>query len=186
MQTTMGKEGCGGHGKMMGYGKMSGHNMMMNGSGEDGEIDDEDNQMMMCPNRKAMQTIHKLLENRHKINRTITPTDDGAETDTSSSDPQVSDWIHEHVAHMIALIQEGGKIRCWDPLFAALTEFNDDFTASPTYTKEGVHVSLNGSTPCTKRLMQRHSHVLSNFLERGQEEVSREHQVPAECEEVFE
>jgi len=187
----MGQQGRGhGHGHGGGGGMMNHkcHDTMSqaNAAEDNDDNSDDEDEMVKCPNRKAMQTIHKLLENRDQIHRTVNMTNTGAHTHTHSKNPQVSGWIQDHVAHMIALVQQdGGRIRCWDPLFAALFDHKDSITAVPTYTEEGVTVSLNGGTPCGVKLVQKHALVLSSFVERGHEEVIREHGVPEVCDETY-
>ena len=117
-----------------------------------------------------------------KINREVTLTTTGVETHTwSDSDPQVGDWIQTHVAQMIRLLNTGGSIRRWDPLFREIFENHGDFSITVTNSTDGVYVASVGNTECAVNLAQFHAEVVSGFIEHGRAEVQRAHEVPEEC-----
>jgi len=130
-----------------------------------------------------MGLIHNLFDHREQIERSVNVTEAGAETYTGSDDPEVSQWIQAHVAQMIALVgSDEGMIREWDPLFSAIFEHKDALTATLTSVDDkGVHVTLEGTTPCGKSLAHLHAKVVSNFIKRGYPEMHESHEVPTEC-----
>jgi hypothetical protein len=129
-------------------------------------------------NRDNMELIHKLVDNRGAIQRNVTHESSGATTVTTSSDPQVSDWIREHVYGMMALIENNGRIRQWDPLFVALFDNQDDITATLTPVEGGIRVRLEGSTGCAIELVKSHVEVVSSFLSDGYDAVQASHDAP--------
>jgi hypothetical protein len=128
-----------------------------------------------------MATIHNLVNRRDDIERNVIDTTNGVTTYTWSEDPQVEDWIKTHVATMTALVQDGGRIRAWDPLFQAIFDHSDDISVELEYTDKGVRATLEGSTPCAKTLVARHADVLSDFIELGWDEIHESHEAPAGC-----
>jgi uncharacterized protein len=138
-------------------------------------------------NRENMQIIHKLLEHRGDIERTVTPaTEDGlgiTVTKTTSKDTEVEQWIKTHVTQMMDLVESGGRIRNWDPLFRAIFDHPKDIDSEVTTVDGGVEVILTGATECGKSLSYAHAEVVSAFLSNGYEELHRSHQVPTTCDE---
>ena len=176
--------GGGGQGRMGGgQGRMGGGQGEGGGGGGQGMMGGGQGMMGHGGrNSGAMRIIHNLLDNRQYIKRTVNLTDTGAQTYTRSDDPQVSDWIQTHVAHMIAMVKsDEGMIRGWDPLFRAVFEHSHSMKAVATNDDKGVHVSLTGRTPCGTSLAQMHAEVVSNFIKRGYAEVHESHSVPEEC-----
>jgi hypothetical protein len=157
--------GRGGGGTVMGMGRRAQRRWMMGrgGGGGGGE---------------HTELIHNLVDNREAIERRVTRESSGATTVTTSTDPQVSDWIQEHVEQMLALIENNGRIRQWDPLYVALFDNQDDITTSATRVDGGIRVRLQGSTGCAIDLVQAHADVVSAFLSEGYDEVQASHDAP--------
>jgi hypothetical protein len=72
---------------------------------------------MMGGSMEEMSTIHRLLSEHDKIQRTVRDIPNGIETTTTSSDPKLAELIRDHVRHMKARIEKGEPIRQMDPLF---------------------------------------------------------------------
>jgi len=133
-------------------------------------------------NSGNMNTIHKLLDVRDDLSRTVTQTSNGVETYTwSDNNSQASTWLKQHVKQMDSLVKSGGRIRNWDPFFDAIFDHRDEIDLDYEETLDGMHVSLTGKTACGTSLAQKHAAVVSAFINRGRNEVRREHSVPDEC-----
>jgi hypothetical protein len=136
-------------------------------------------------NGERMQIIQKLLEHRGVIERIVTSiTEDGQEktmTETTSENPEVEQWIITHVTQMIDLVQSGGRIRNWDPLFRAIFDHAEEIDSDVTVVDGGVEVLLTGTTDCGKALADKHAKLVSAFLADGYEELHRPHQAPRIC-----
>lgn len=150
-----------------------------------GQHDKERNDQGGGSNKDSMQIIRNLVENRADIVRTVEPPDGDQPlktvTTSRSGDPKVADWIKVHVAQMKDLMEAGGRIRNWDPLFEELFDHNEDLDRTIFEMDDGVEVWLDGDTKCAKAVSQNHAHVISAFLENGQRELRRSHPPPPIC-----
>lgn len=132
--------------------------------------------------REEMNTIHRLLDNRVHIRREIDDSREGAiVTYTWSEQPQVSDWIKQHVAQMLNLVKNGRPIRHWDPLFQKLFERSDEIVTTAQNDDLGVVVEMMWKSACGESIAKMHAEVVSNFIARGRQEVHRAHPAPSEC-----
>lgn len=126
--------------------------------------------------------IQNLAANRHLINRTVTETQDGIIASTWSLEENVSGWLKTHVQQMKALIEsDTGTIRQWDDLFYEAFALRDFHHMNVNYTDNGVEVEQIGENDCAKAIVQAHAAVVSLFIERGQDEIRLNHEVPTEC-----
>ena len=136
-----------------------------------------------------MATIHNLIDNRHNIQRIVNVTDDGIRSTTWSENEEVSAWIKQHVAEMSALLESpSGRIRQWDDLFVKVFDLRDSHTMQyrDRDDKMGVDVEQYGISKCAIGLVQAHAEVVSAFIDRGYDEVHKNHDVPAVCDEMEE
>ena len=134
-------------------------------------------------NEEETTIIHNLLSNRTAINREYNNTEGGIESYTWSDDPEVSNWIKQHVNQMKSLVESNnGKIRQWDDLFVKMFELRDYHRMEVRETDDGVKVEQTGDNECAKALVQAHAKVVSNFIKLGQQETSKNHAVPDICE----
>ncbi len=145
--------------------------------------------MGMGGGRSDMATIHNLIDNRHNIQRIVNVTDDGIRSTTWSENEEVSAWIKQHVAEMSALLESpSGRIRQWDDLFVKVFDLRDSHTMQyrDRDDKMGVDVEQYGISKCAIGLVQAHAEVVSAFIDRGYDEVHKNHDVPAVCDEMEE
>ncbi|MGB8854313.1 MAG: hypothetical protein WCC69_12185 [Pirellulales bacterium] len=126
--------------------------------------------------------FHFLLDNRDKIKRTITRTDNGVDTVTESDDPEVAAGIQTHVAAMHARVKEGRGIHLRDPLFREVFRHADKISMEITDTDKGVRVVETSDDPYVASLIQAHADVVSQFIENGHAEVRKDHAVPPRSE----
>ena len=122
--------------------------------------------------------FHFLLDNRAKIRRTITRTDDGVNTLTESDDPEVAAGIQTHVVAMHARLKQGRGIHMRDPLFREVFRYADKITVEMTDTEKGVQVVEISDDPYVVSLIQSHAEVVSQFIKNGRDEVRKNHAVP--------
>lgn len=122
--------------------------------------------------------FHFLLDNRAKIRRTITRTAKGVNTVTESDDPEVAAGIQTHVAAMHTRVKQGRGIHMRDPLFREVFRHADKISMEITDTDKGVRVVETSDDPYVASLIQAHADVVSQFIEKGHEEVRKNHAVP--------
>ncbi|KAL7548006.1 hypothetical protein ACHAWF_011283 [Thalassiosira exigua] len=154
---------------------------------------------MGSSNGDAMDLIHALLDNRGFIDRDWYDYTEGGEVGieawTNSTDPTVGGWIQDHVFQMMNLMESGGRIRNWDPVFYELFANRDlhqmyveNITDAGVY---GVYVAQTTSgvdddeRNCIAELIRAHAGVLSEFIQRGYPEMGESHDVPDDCVEVL-
>ena len=125
-------------------------------------------------------TIRQLMRNRHTIERHVAPIEEGVFTETTSDNEQVASWIKQHVEDMKQLMADGGTMREWDPLFAAVFRHADDITLNCTDTNNGVECTHFSDDKCGAELVKAHAKVVSAFIDNGPEEVWAEHEAPCD------
>lgn len=126
-----------------------------------------------------MQVFHQLIDNRAKITRTVTPRSDGVESLTESDDPAIAKLIQSHVDAMAARVKEARPIHQRDPLFVEVFKHADQIVVHAEATPAGVRVTETSQDPYVVKLIQAHAEVVSLFLKNGQEEMMKNHAVPA-------
>jgi hypothetical protein len=130
-------------------------------------------------------TIHELIQNRDSITRDVENTEKGVKTFTSGASDQINTWIARHVEEMKALVESGGRIRNWDPLFQELFQYADQHHLECTQENNGLACEHKGDNACAIGLAQAHAAVVSLFLENGRDEVMDSHEdyIPDSCKE---
>ncbi len=140
----------GANGKMSGQGGMMGRGGMMGGTMEE------------------MSTIHRLLSNHEKIQRTVKDVPDGVETTTTSSDPRLAAAIREHVAQMKERIEGGEPIRQGDPLFREIFANHEHIHMAVEDVREGVRVKETADDAHVVPLVRQHARrAVSEFVAEG-------------------
>jgi hypothetical protein len=129
--------------------------------------------------------IHELIQNRDSITRKVENTGEGVKTSTSGATDQITTWISLHVQEMKALVESGGSIRNWDPLFQKLFQYADQHHLECTQETNGLVCEHMGDNPCAIGLAQAHAAVVSLFLKNGRDEVMKSHEdyIPDSCQE---
>jgi hypothetical protein len=116
--------------------------------------------------RDVFQT---LLGNHELIRREFRDVEGGIESVTESDNAEVAALIQDHVAAMKVRIENGYRIRMWDPMFREIFD----------NTAKGVKVREVSDDPYVARLIQAHAKVVSGFVERGSAESQLAHEPPA-------
>lgn len=123
-------------------------------------------------------TFHFLLSNHDQIERHVTELENGVETLTESSDPQISAKIQEHVASMYQRVEDARPIRMRDPLYRELFQHTDKIEMTIENTANGIRVTETSADEYVVKLIKAHAKVVSGFAERGFEEARENHQPP--------
>ncbi len=151
---------------------------MHHGRSHDGRADARVGRRHRGPSSEQRDDFHALLDAHTTIERRVELTANGAITRTTSSDPATTVVLRRHVAAMRDHLSEGGRVRQWDPLFAALADHADEIELTVTAIPGGIAVTSQGSTPEAVALIHAHAEVVSAFVARGREEAHREHAAP--------
>jgi hypothetical protein len=126
--------------------------------------------------RAVFQT---LLRSHELIRREFREVDGGIESVTESDNAEVAALIQDHVAAMKVRIENGYRIRMWDPMFREIFDNADKIRMEVSNTPKGVKVREVSDDPYVARLIQAHAKVVSGFVERGGAESQLAHEPPA-------
>jgi uncharacterized protein len=119
-----------------------------------------------------------LLRDHRKIRREVTDLEDGVLTVTESDDPAVAARIVDHVTAMKLRMEEGRRIRQWDPIYVAMFDDAEKVRIDIEPTGKGVRVRETASDAKTVRLIKEHAKVVTGFVTRGFEESRVAHPAP--------
>ena len=125
-----------------------------------------------------MQVFHQLFDRRAEITRRVLNREDGIETVTESTSPDVTRLLQTHVASMLARVKEQRPIHRRDPLFAELFRHAGHIVAKYELTVGGVRVVETSQDPYVVRLIQAHAEVVSAFIANGRSEMMKNHPLP--------
>ena len=125
-----------------------------------------------------MRVFHQLFEHRTEITRQVIAREDGIETVTESTNPEVTRLLQTHVEAMLARVKEGRPIHLRDPLFAELFKHADRIEARHELTTGGVRVVETSKDAYVVKLLRAHAEVVSAFLANGMSEMKKNHPVP--------
>jgi hypothetical protein len=126
-----------------------------------------------------MQVFHQLFAHRTEITRQVVLRQDGIETVTESTNPEVTRLLQTHVASMLARVKDGRPIHRRDPLFAELFRYAERIDAKYERTAGGVRVVETSQDPYVVKLIQAHAEVVSAFIANGMSEMMKNHSLPA-------
>ena len=104
--------------------------------------------------------------------------EDGIETVTESTNPDVTRLLQTHVASMLARVQEQRPIHQRDPLFAELFRYADRIEATHEVTATGVRVIERSQDAYVVKLLQAHADVVTAFIANGGSEMMKNHPWP--------
>ena len=125
-----------------------------------------------------MQLFHQLFDHRTEIERQVIAREDGIETVTESTNPEVTRLLQTHVAAMLGRVKENRPIHQRDPLFTELFKNADRIEARHELTARGVRVVETSKDAYVVKLLQAHAEIVSAFLANGVSEMMKNHPVP--------
>jgi len=128
--------------------------------------------------RAAMGPIHELIDSHESITREVETLKDGVVTVTRSTDPDLVPTLQKHVGQMVEMLESGGSIRHWDPLFVEIFKHADQIDVRTELLDDGIRVWETASDPYVAKLIQAHAAKVSEFAERGREAMHEPTAVP--------
>lgn len=126
----------------------------------------------------AMESIHGLLARHDELTRTIEDIPGGVRTTTTTDNPEVLAMLRQHVGEMEALLDEGGRIRQWDPLFAEIFDHREDIEIEIEEIADGVQITETSSNEEVVKLIRAHARKVDEFVERGWQACREETPLP--------
>lgn len=124
---------------------------------------------------ESRSVIHDLFGQHEKITRAVKLTPKGYTAETTSSDPAVVSQLQKHVKQMKTRLNSGLGVRQWDPAFREFREHYGDLEMQIQNIKNGVAVSVTGSTPEAIAAARNHASVISKFVKNGSSEMHATH-----------
>ncbi len=116
-----------------------------------------------CPMHNAMSLVHQ----RSGIERRVEEIDGGIRSVTTAENPATADLIEHHVRQVAGLLEKGGRMRGWDPLFSEIFDHYDQIEISIERIDNGVVVEEISADPWVAELIRAHAAKVNDFLARG-------------------
>lgn len=114
-----------------------------------------------------MTVVHKLLFDHDKIKRTVTKLPNGIRTVTESDDPQVAQYIKDHVARMDQRLKDGKVFNVAShtlpTVFANANKIHTEIQQTPT----GVILTQTSNDTATVAALQAHAGEVSDLAREG-------------------
>lgn len=109
----------------------------------------------------------QLLVRHADIRRGVVRLPNGMSTVTESDVPAVATLIQDHVRAMKARMDDGRRVRTWDPVFAELFDRHDMIRISVELTAHGARVVETTDDPEALLLLRSHAAAVTEFVREG-------------------
>ena len=116
-----------------------------------------------------MESVWTLIDNHDAIARKVEEIPGGVKTVTTSTDPDLVPVLRRHVREMADLIESGGRLRAWDPLFAEIFDHTDAIEIEIEDIEGGVIVTEISEDEEVAKLIRAHAYKVLEFVQRGDE-----------------
>jgi hypothetical protein len=131
---------------------------------------DESRRAGVPGHHELMASIHFLIDHRDQVVREVEPIDGGVLTTTRApKNPELAAKIQQHVREMYALLENGGRIHQWDPLFKALFDNAEKIELTYEDLEDGIRVRETSTDPEVVELIRAHAEKVNDFVARGRE-----------------
>ncbi len=119
--------------------------------------------------RALMESTWTLIDGHEAIERKVEDVPGGVRTITTSTDENLVPVIRRHVREMADLIENGGRIRAWDPLFAEIFDHAEAIEIAIEDIDGGVLVTETSEDEEVAKLIRAHAVKVLEFVARGDE-----------------
>jgi hypothetical protein len=114
-----------------------------------------------------MNVVHKLLFSHSKIKRTVTKLPNGIRAVTESDDPQVAQYIKDHVATMKQRMKDGKVFNVASHTLPTIFANADKIKTQIQQTPKGVILTQTSSDPAVIVALQAHAGEVSDLARDG-------------------
>jgi uncharacterized protein YdcH (DUF465 family) len=125
-----------------------------------------------------MQNAHFLVTNHDRLERKVEEIPNGVRTVTTTDDPELLEPLREHVREMSAMLENGGHLRKWDPLFAEIFENGESIQIEIEEIENGVLVTEVTDDEEVVKLIRAHARKVDQFVAQGHEACREETPLP--------
>ena len=130
------------------------------------------------PRHPSVANAHLLLSGHAQLERTVEDIPNGVRTVTTTDDPELLITLRTHVQEMSALLDEGGHIRRWDPLFIEIFEHSESIQIEIEEVDDGVAITETSDDDEVVKLIRAHARKVDEFVARGHEACREETPLP--------
>ena len=130
--------------------------------------------------RAEMQNAHFLVTNHDRLERQVEDIPNGVRTVTTTDDPELLEPLREHVREMSAMLEGGGHVRNWDPLFAEIFENGESIRIEIEEIDGGVLVTEVSDDEDVVKLIRAHARKVGHFVAQGHAACREETPLPAD------
>lgn len=130
--------------------------------------------------RAEMQNAHFLITHHDQLKRVVEDIPNGVQTVTTTGDPELVEPLRKHVEEMSAVLEAGGHVRKWDPLFAEIFEHGEAIQIEIEEIDDGVRVTETSNDEDVVKLIRAHARKIDQFVARGQDACREETPLPTD------
>lgn len=127
-----------------------------------------------------MQAVWTLIGAHDDIERIVEEVPGGVRTTTTTTDPELVPVLQRHVTEMAGLLESGGRIRNWDPLFAELFDRRDEIHITIDRLDNGVEVVETSDDEGVTKLIRAHARKVEEFVAEGDDVLHQPTPLPAD------
>ena len=127
-----------------------------------------------------MRAIWALIDAHDDIERVVEEVPGGVKTTTTTTDPQLVPVLQRHVTEMAGMLESGGRIRNWDPLFAELFDRRDEIHITINELDHGVEVVETSDDDGVTRLIRAHARKVDAFVAEGDDVLHQPTPIPSD------
>jgi len=130
----------------------------------------------------VMEATRALVHDyRQDIVREIEDVENGVATITRApGNPEAVAMLQRHVGEMKDLLEGGGRIRAWDPLFSEIFDHYDEVEIAVEALEDGIRVTETSANPEVVKLIRAHARKVSEFVALGPEAVHQPTALPSD------
>jgi hypothetical protein len=127
-----------------------------------------------------MQAMWTLIDAHDDIARVVEEIPGGVKTTTTTTDPELVPVLQRHVTEMAALLESGGRIRNWDPLFAEFFDRRHEIRITITELDNGVEVVETSDDEGVAELIRAHARKVEEFVAEGDDVLHQPTPLPSD------
>lgn len=132
------------------------------------------------PRHGLLDNAHLLVSGHEQLERTVEEIPNGVRTVTTTGDPDLLIALRSHVREMSSLLDEGGHVRRWDPLFAEIFEHGDSIRIEVEEIADGVAITETSDDEEVVKLIRAHARKVDEFVAHGHAACRTETPLPAD------
>ena len=127
-----------------------------------------------------MRAVWALIDAHDDIERIVEEIPGGVKTTTTTTDPELVPVLQRHVTEMAELLESGGRIRNWDPLFAELFDRRHEIRMTIKELDHGVEVVETSDDEGVTQLIRAHARKVEEFVAEGDDVLHQPTPLPSD------